>query len=115
MVYASFRRVKRALWGTLKKLFNVRDVLCEAIGRKRLKEDAAITLALDSWIEEHEYTTVVERTDQSAKALFERDDSVRNLVVKKRLAPESFNGFHAGFDDGVGGNGKGEAVNDHTR
>jgi len=112
MVYASFRRVKQALCGTLKEMFNVGDVLCEAVGWKGLEEDAAVTLTLDAWIEEHEYTPIVERANQSAKALFKRNDGVRDLVVKKRLAAESFDSFHAGFDDGVGGNGKGEAVND---
>ena len=115
MVYASFWHVKPVLLGTLKELFDICNILCQAVGRKGLEEDAAIALALDAWIEEHEYTPIVERANQSAKALFKRDDGVRDLVVKKRLAAESFDSFHAGLDDGVGGNSKREAVNDDTR
>ena len=63
MVYASFWRVKLVSTGTLKELFNVGDVLCEAVRWKGLEEDPAIALALDAWIEEHEYPAIVERAD----------------------------------------------------
>ena len=44
--------------------------------------------------------------------MFEGDDGVRDLVVEEGLAAEGFDGLHAGFDDGVGGDGEGEAVDD---
>ena len=54
----------------------------------------------------------LERADEAAEALFERDDGVGDLVVEEGLAAEGFDGVHAGLDDGVGGDGEGEAVDD---
>jgi hypothetical protein len=85
----------------LEELFDIRDVLSEAVGWERFEEDATVALTLNAWVEEHEDTAIVERTDEASKALFERDDGVGDLVVEEGFAAEGFDGLHAGFDDGV--------------
>ena len=40
-------------------MFYVGDVLGEAVGRERFEEDAAVALALDARVEEHEDAAVV--------------------------------------------------------
>jgi len=96
----------------LEELLYVGDVLREAVGWEGFEEDAPVALALDAWVEEHEDAAVVQAADEAAEALFEGDDGVGDLVVEEGLAAEGFDGLHAGFDDGVGGDGEGEAVDD---
>src|ERR1700722_5416678 len=93
-------------------MLDVGDVLGEAVGGQGFEEDAAVALALDAGVEEHEDTAVGERADETAEALLERDDGVGDLVVEEGFASEGFDGVHAGLDDRVGGDAKGEAVDD---
>ena len=93
-------------------MFDFGDLLGEAVGWEGFEEDAAVALALDARVEEHEDAAVGEGADEAAKALFEGDDGVGDLVVEEGLATEGFDGLHAGFDDGVVGDGEGKAVDD---
>ena len=62
--------------------------LGEAVGREGFEEDAAVALALDAGVEQHEDAAVVERADEAAEALLEGDDGVGDLVVEEGLAAE---------------------------
>ena len=84
----------------------------DAVGGQGVEEDAAVALALDTGVEEHEDAAVIERADEAAEALFESDDGVGNLEVEEGFAAGGFDGGHAGLDDGVRGDGEGEAVDD---
>ncbi len=103
---------RTALGGLLEESFDVGDVLGEAVGWEGFEKDAAVALALDAWVEEHQDAAVVEAADEAAEALLEGDDGIGDLVVEEGLAAEGFDGLHASFDDGVGGDGEGEAVDD---
>ena len=98
--------------GFFEELFDVRDFVREAIGGETFEEDAAVALALDAGVEEHEDAAIGEGADEAAEALLEGDDGVGNLIVEEGLAACGFDGFHAGFDYGVVGDGEGEAVDD---
>src|SRR5437588_449818 len=98
--------------GVFEELLDVGDVLGEAVGGQGFKENTAVALALDAGVEEHQNTTIRERADKAAEALLKCDDGVGNLVVEEGFAPESFDGFHSGFDDRVAGDGEGETVDD---
>jgi hypothetical protein len=95
----------RVLW--LEKLFDIGDVLGEAVRRERFEEDAAVALSLDARVEEHEDAAVVQAADEATESLLERDYGVGDLVVEEGLAAESFNGFHPGLDYRVRGDGEG--------
>jgi len=77
-----------------------------------LKNDLAVALASDAGIEEDEDAAVFERADKAAEALLKSENGFGDLVVEKRAAAGFFNGAHAGLDDGVGGNGERETVDD---
>ncbi len=83
-----------------------------AVGRQRVEEDAAVALALDAGVEQHEHAAIVEGADEAAEALLQRDDGGGHLVVEEGLAAGGLDGLHAGLDDGVGGHGEGQAVDD---
>src|SRR5579862_1667827 len=96
----------------LKKPFDIGDLLCEAVRRKRFEEDTAVALALNSWIEEHKDAAVVEAANKAAETLFERDNRIGNLVVEEGFTAEGLDRLHPRFDDWVAGNSEGQPVND---
>ena len=81
---------RNTLGWLLEELFDVGDVVGEAVGWEGVEEDAAVALALDAGVEEHEDAAVVEAADEAAEALLEGDDGVGDLVVEERLAAERF-------------------------
>ena len=95
-----------------KEGFDVFEGLGEAVGWERIEEDLAVALALDARVEQDQQPAVGERANETAEALFEGDDRGRDLEVEEGFAAGGFDGGHAGFDDGVGGDGEGEAVDD---
>src|ERR1700727_817292 len=99
---------KCALRRFFEEAYDVRDVLGEAVGWKGFEEDAAVALALDAGIEEHEDAALVQPADEAAEALLERDDGVGNLVVEEGLAAKGLDGLHASLDDGIAGDGEGK-------
>jgi len=79
---------------------------------QRVEEDASVALALDAGVEQHEHAAVLERADEAAEALFQRDDRAGHLVVEEGVASGGGHRVHACLDDGVGGNGEGQLVDD---
>ena len=55
----------------------------EAVRREGVEEDAAVALALDAGVEQHEDAAVVKRADEAAEALLQGDDSAGHLVVEE--------------------------------
>jgi hypothetical protein len=92
--------------------FNVGDGGGDAVGREGLEEDLAVALAGDTGVEEDQNAAVFKGADEATEALLESEDGFRDLVVEEGTAAGLFDGFHAGLDDGVGGDGEGEAVDD---
>jgi hypothetical protein len=92
--------------------FDVGDGFGDAVGRKGLEEDLAVALAGDAWIEEDENAAVLERANEAAEALLESEDGFRDLVVEEGTTAGFFDSAHTGLDNGVGGNGERQAIND---
>ena len=92
--------------------FDVCDGVGDAVGREGLEEDLAVALAGDAGVEEDEDAAVFKGADETAEALLEREDGFWDLVVEEGTAAGFLDGAHARLDDGVGGNGEGEAVDD---
>ena len=95
-----------------KEGFDVGDGVGDAVGREGLKKDLAVALAGDAGIEEDEDAAIFKGADKAAEALLESENGFGNLVVEEGAAAGFFDGAHAGLNDGVGGNGEGEAVDD---
>ena len=93
-------------------MFDVFDGLGDAVGWEGFEEDPAVALPLDAAVEEHQDAAVGEGPDEAAEALLEGDDGGGDLEVEEGFAAGGFDGVHAGLDDGVGGDGEGEAVDD---
>jgi len=68
--------------------------------------------SLNPGIEKHEDASVFERTNETAKALLQRDDGIGNLIIEERFAAEGFDGLHAGFDNRIAGDREGQPVDD---
>src|SRR5665213_2079818 len=68
------------------ELLDVGNLLGQPVRRQAFEEDAAVALALDARIEQHQNATIIERANQAAKALLQRDNGIGNLVVEKRFA-----------------------------
>ena len=92
--------------------FDVGDGFGDAVGREGLEEYLAVALGGDAWIEEDEDAAVLERADEAAEALLESEDRLGDLVVEEGTAAGFLDGAHAGLDDGVGGNGERQAIDD---
>jgi len=92
--------------------FDVGDGLGDAVGRERLQKSLAVALAGDARIEEDKHSAVMEGTDESAKSLFQSEDGFGDLIVEERAAASFFDGFHACLDNGIAGDGEGQAVDD---
>lgn len=95
-----------------KEGFDVGDCLGDAVWREGLEEYLAVALASDAGIEEDEDAAVFERANEAAEALLESEDGFGNLVVEEGTAARFLDGAHAGLDDGIGGNGERQAIND---
>ena len=66
----------------------------------------------DAGVEQDQDAAIFERADEAAEALLEGEDGGGDLVVEEGLAAGFFDGAHAGLDDGVAGDGEGQAVDD---
>src|SRR5271154_687860 len=105
-----------ACWlGLREEALHVRDVLGLAVGWQRVEEDAAVALALNARVEQHQHAAIGERADEASEALLEGNDGGGDLVVEEGLTAGGLDGLHAGLDDGVGGHGEGQAVDDDGR
>src|SRR5271155_1060146 len=98
----------------LEERFDRSDVLRDTVRRQALDKDASVALPLDARIEQHEYAAVFERTNETAKALFERDDGRGYLIFEEGIAAAVFDRAHARLHHWVSRNGKRQAVNDHA-
>ncbi len=105
---AQLRRIRR------KERFDVRDGVGDAVGRQGLKEDLAVALASDAWIEEDEDASIFKGADEAAETLLESENGFGDLVVEEGAATGFFDCAHASLDDGVGRDCKGKAVDDYT-
>ena len=92
--------------------FDVGDGFGDAVGREGLKEDLAVALGGDAGIEEDEDAAVFERANEAAEALLECEDGFGDLVVEEGTAAGLLDGAHPSLDDGIGGNGEGQAIDD---
>jgi hypothetical protein len=106
------RPATRRLDGLREEGFHILDGLSDAVGWEGVEEDAAVALALDARVEEHEDAAIVQRADEAAEALFEGDDGAGHLVVEEGVASGGGDGVHARLYDGVGGDGEGQAIDD---
>ena len=77
-----------------------------------MEEGLAVSLSPDAGVEQDQDAAVGERADEPAEALLEGEDGLGDLVVEEGTAAGFFDGLHAGLDDGIGGDGEGQAVDD---
>ena len=77
-----------------------------------MEKNLAVALASDARIEEDKDAAVFKRADEAAEALLESEDGFGDLVIEEGTAARLFDSSHAGLDNGIGGNGEGEAVDD---
>ena len=98
--------------GCLHESPDIVDFPGERVIGERLDKNSTILHALDAVIEDGEHAAVGARADQAAEALFQGEDSFRNLVFGKGVASFFGKGAHSRCDDGVGGDGERQAVDD---
>lgn len=77
-----------------------------------LEEKAAVGLGGDAAVEDGDGAVVVSGADEAADALTELEDGFGKCILHEGVSAAGLNGFEAGFDEGVVGNGEGEASDD---
>ena len=98
--------------GLLEEFAHVFKSLRHSVRRQALHEHPTVSLPLQSRIQQHQHAVIVQRPDQAAKALFQRDHRGRNLIFGERVAAFRFNCLHARRHHGIAGDGKWKLVDD---
>jgi hypothetical protein len=75
-------------------------------------EEATILLFQNAVVEQHQQTTVMQRANEAAEALLQRDNGSRHLILKEGVASLGVNGFHTCGDDGIAWYRERQAIDD---
>ena len=54
--------------------------------RQALHEDLPVLFLQDTVVQQHQQAAIMQRANQPTKALFQRDDRRRNLIVEEGIA-----------------------------
>src|SRR5437879_4435296 len=104
-----------ALARRLHEALNFSDVPAEAVFRQRFDENFTILHALDAVIDDGQHAAICSRANQPAEALFQRQNGFWNLIFGKGVTAFVSEGAYTCGHNGISGNGKWQAIDDHTR
>src|SRR5947209_1258040 len=109
----AMRNSVRALTHAEKEL-DVFDLSRLFVRRQAVEEDASVGFLDDAVIQQHEDAAIVQRADQPAKALLQRDHRRRDLILVERIAAVLINGLDACRYYGIVRDREREPVDDHA-
>src|SRR6266496_670623 len=99
---------------SLEPLLDLSQIRRPAVIRQALHKHSAVLLFQDAIIEQRQQAAIVQRTNQPAEALFQRDHRRRDLIIEKRIAAALINSFDTRCDNWIRGNRKRKPVDNHT-
>src|SRR5579872_2342203 len=94
------------------KLLNHSQVRSSSVVWQAFDEYAAVLFLEDAIVEEHQQSTVMQRTNQPSESLFEGDYGRRHLILKECVAAFGVDGLYPGRYHRIGGYGEWQAIDD---
>lgn len=94
------------------ELLNFAYIGGAGVGREALDEDSSVLFFQDAVVEEHEQSTVVERSDEASEALFEGNHRGGHRVVIKAVPTIVVDSATPGLYDGIAGHSERNLVDD---
>src|SRR5258708_17140190 len=98
----------------IEKLLHVGQSGGKSVIRQAVEKNLAVTLLGDSVIQKHEHAAIRLAADQPAESLFQRNRSLRNLIVVKWIPSGVADAFDPRAHHRIVGNRKGQLIDDNA-